>query len=266
MFSNRVIVSFEGKCEMNCKHCFALEQESKYVEDNVDTVVESLVNREFDIIYVSHNKENFLYADAGVTLCEKLYERYCKDLCITSRCVLDDEMLDRLVLLNNKMKNKGQRLYWCESVPALQSASIIEDLRKVPSPEERINFLGRLRENGIPSILSVRPLFPSEVIPDDEIRELLSMALNKIDAVITGGLITTEEIDKRLELNQQNWKYLKGNDSAYLVGAISKKARFVDVRREVLHLKECCDLYEMKFFEHSLQAINYLASKIESDT
>ena len=59
------------------------------------------------------------------------------------------------------------------------------------------------------------------------------MAIGNVDAIITGGLITTEEIDKRLGLNYENWKYLEGNDSAYLVEAISDKARFVDVREEI---------------------------------
>ncbi len=262
MFSNRVIVSFEGRCEMNCKHCFALEQESNYMKNDIDIIVNSLFDKEFDIIYVSHNKENFFHASDGVNLCERLYEKYGKDICITSRCVLNDEMFNRIVLLNDKMKKKGKRIYWCESVPAVQSASIIEDLSIVPSPEERINFLGKLKINGVFAILSIRPLFPSEVIPNEEIRQLVQMALNRVDAIITGGLITTEEIDRRLDLNQDNWKFLENNDSEYLVGAINKNARFVDVRNEILYLRDCCEACGIKFFEHSLQAVNYLASKM----
>lgn len=260
MFDKRVFVSFEGKCEMNCRHCFALEQEDEFNKNDISKIVDSLVDKEFDIIYVSHNKENFTNAEDGVKLCEKLYEKYNKDLCVTSRCILNNEMLSRVVRLNEKMKKNKKRIYWCESVPALTSASIIEDLKKLPLPEERIRFLGRLKINDIYSILTVRPLFPSVVIPDSEIAELISMASDKVDAVITGGLITTEAIDRRLDLKQVEWKYLENNDSAYLVGAISEKARFVDVRKEVVHLKECCNLHGVKFFEHSLQAINYLSN------
>lgn len=258
MLRKRAIISFEGRCEMNCKHCFALEQESNYAANDVNAIVDSLAKEDFDIIYVSHNKENFLYADDGVALCEKLFDRYGRDLCVTSRCVLNDEMLHRMAQLNRKMKKQDKQIFWCESAPALKSTSLMEDLGKVPSPEERICFLGRLRDNDICSILSVRPLFPSAVIPDDEIEELVKMASNKADAVITGGLITTAEIDQRLGLNREGWKYLDGNDSAYLVGAIGVEARFVDVRNEIYHLKDCCGLYGIKFFEHSLQAINAL--------
>lgn len=265
MFSNRIIVSFEGRCELNCKHCFALEQENEYMRNDVDAIVDSLDDKEFDIIYVSHNKENFWHAIDGVELCEKLYARYRKDMCITSRCVLDNEMFNRMVMLNNTMKNQGKRIFWCESVPALESASIIEDLNKVPSPEKRIDFLGRLRANDIYAILSIRPLFPSEVIPNEEIKRLIEMAIGNVDAIITGGLITTEEIEKRLVLNYENWKYLEGNDSAYLVGAISGKARFVDVRDEIMSLRNCCEVCEIPFFEHSLQAINYLTHRALSD-
>ena len=159
------------------------------------------------------------------------------------------------------MKRCNKHIYWCESVPALQSASIMEDLNKVPSPQERIKFLGKLKDGGIYSILTVRPLFPSVVVTYDEIDELVRLASNNIDAVITGGLITTDAIDRRLGINQEGWNYLEGNDSAYLVGAIGKNARFVDVRKEISHLRRCCDLYGVKFFEHSMQAINYLISK-----
>lgn len=108
-------------------------------------------------------------------------------------------------------------------------------------------------------------LFPSEVIPNEEIKRLIEMAIGNVDAIITGGLITTEEIEKRLVLNYENWKYLEGNDSAYLVGAISGKARFVDVRDEIMSLRNCCEVCEIPFFEHSLQAINYLTHRALSD-
>lgn len=262
MFKKREIVSFAGRCEMNCKHCFALEQENNLESNDVEMVVDSLKDKEFDIIYVSHNKENFFKPEDGLRLCERLYETYKKDLCVTSRCVLENETFEKLVLLNKKMKSKGKRIYWCASVPAMESASIMEDLSKVPSPKERIEFLHKLKTNGICSILSVRPMFPNSVIPDEEICNLIKQSAQSVHAVITGGLITTAEIDKRLGLIQTNWKYSPNNDSDYLVGAIGKEARFVDVEDEILHLKKCCDLYGVAFFAHSMQAINYLVTKL----
>lgn len=259
MFRKRVIVSFSGRCEMNCKHCFALEMEDVYKKNDIDGVVNEIAGMDFDIIYVSHNKENFYNSNEGIGLCEKLYDRYGKDLCITSRCVLTDNMIDRLEKLDRLMKGDGKRIFWCESIPALESASLTEDLNMVPEPLKRLHFIGELKKRGICTMMSVRPLFPCTIISNEEIHRLIKAALHNVDAIITGGLITTEEIDKRLNMNQETWDYLDNNESDYLVGAVKDNAKFVDVRKEIQHLKNCCDEFGIRFFEHSLQAVNSLA-------
>lgn len=260
MNKERVIVSFSGRCEMNCKHCFALEQEKDFQLNDVDSVVNSLEHENFDIIYVSHNKENFYKPWEGVELCEKLYYKYRKDLCITSRCVLDDNSFDRMVRLNDTMKKEGHDMFWCISIPALERAYVTEDFSKVPSPQERISFLEKIKLANIYSILTIRPLFPEQIISHEEIKNLLDLVQNCIDVVITGGLVVTDYILERLCIESQDLQYYEGNESQYLVGAISENARFVDVHKEKDMLRKYCEKLNIVFFEHSMEAINYLKS------
>lgn len=255
MIKERVLVSLPGKCPLNCKHCFALEQEEEGFS-SMDEVIESISDKNFDIIYVSHLKENFVNPEEGVCFCERLFERYRKDICVTSRCVLTDVFIQRLSRLNAAMKEQGHRLFWCESIPALESAALTEDLSKIPTPHERINFLEKLENAGITTIMSVRPLFPSSSISKNEIGRLIEYAKNCVSAVITGGLIVTPQIEKRFSIDTQNWEYSE-NNSDYLVGVIKNNAKFVDVNKELTVLSDCCKKNSIPFFLHSMQAINY---------
>ena len=62
----RELVSFDGACPYKCKHCytFGLNEENKNL--SIDDIVESLKEKEFDVIYVSHNKENFINPKEGI--------------------------------------------------------------------------------------------------------------------------------------------------------------------------------------------------------
>lgn len=256
----RLFVSFNGKCALGCKHCFAAEQTDGVCNDSVADVMNSITKEpnEFDIIYVSHYKENFVDENVGLELCEKLYDKYQKDLCITSRCVLSEINIRRLKLLNEKMEKNGNHIYWCESVPALESAGITENLNMLPSPRSRIDFLAKLKSMGIYSIVTVRPLFPSSVVETDEINKLLELVHENVDAVITGGLVLTNFIADRLNLDTRGWKFYEQNKSAYLIGAIADQARFVNVDEEIKAMRSKCHELGLPFFSHSTEVIQYL--------
>lgn len=247
---------------MGCKHCFATEINNGECENSIDEVMNSIQKEkdEFEIIYVSHYKENFTDQELGIELCKRLFEKYKKDICITSRSVLNDEGIQKIISLNHAMSEQNCRIFWCESIPALQSAGITENLNKIPTPEDRLTFLGKLKDAGICAIITVRPLFPSRVIGTDEINKLLELSVGKVDAVITGGLILTDSIEKRLGLNTKNWKFYECNQSAYLIGSGIEKARYVDVDDEVKNLKSKCNELGLPFFLHSTEAINNLKS------
>ncbi|MCM1286214.1 MAG: hypothetical protein NC213_07645 [Acetobacter sp.] len=263
-YTKRELVSFNGKCNFNCKHCFALELEDNQRTNSISQIINSLKSKEFDVIYVSHNKENFINVDEGIELCETLFNTYKKDICVTTRQVIEEQnALKTLKDLNNKMLNSGNSLYFSISIPALYSYDFTENKTFVPTPIQRILFMKSLKNMGIKVILTVRPLFPEKYIEKQEIIDLIRISQPFVDAVTTGGLIATDEILKRLSINKNDIDLSVNNDSDYLVGAVKENAMFVNVNKEIEYLKEICQKNNLQFFKHSMDALNYLYKNSE---
>ncbi len=108
VLKKRELVSFDGPCPYQCKHCYTygLDEENKHLTEN--DIVDSLKGKQFDVIYVSHNRENFVVPDEGIELCSKLFETYNKDMIAITRNVFNDEELDRFAKLSRKMKEAGK--------------------------------------------------------------------------------------------------------------------------------------------------------------
>lgn len=255
--SKREIVSFSGRCQMNCKHCFANEiVDGSERENEVSDILNSLEEKIFDVIYVSHYKENFYNQEKGLLLCEEIYNKFHCDICITTRCVLNSENIERIAKLNEKMISNGNNLTFCISIPALNSYKKIEDTKTIPTPEQRIEFSNQLRKNGITSIVTIRPLFPSSYISSEEIHSIVDKCENKVDAILTGGLCVNDNILKKLCLHKEDVTYLDNSKSEYLIG-VEKEFKEVNVKSEIDDLKAYCNSKNMPFFMHSMEALNY---------
>ena len=207
MITQRDFVSFSGRCPLHCKHCFASEIVDENVleidtKDDIQTIIKELSKKHFDVVYVSHYKENFYEADAGVDLCEKIYEAYKCDICVTTRCTFSGKPLFRIKELSRMMTSKGNRLSFCISIPALESYSKIENAELIPTPTQRIDFAGQLKAIGINSFISIRPLFPANFISTDEIHRLVDQCGDKIDGILTGGLYVNDNILNNLKFSR----------------------------------------------------------------
>ena len=131
ILKKREIVSFDGPCPYNCKHCYTFELDRTGDNRTVDEIVDSLMDKEFDIVYVSQRKDNFVNPDEGIELCEKLYDRYNCNLIAITRNIFDSKQLDRLDGLNKKMRCNNRYLFFAVSIPAIDSAELTEDLNKL---------------------------------------------------------------------------------------------------------------------------------------
>lgn len=267
IIKTRELVSFDGPCPYKCKHCytFGLNEENRHL--TVDDIVDSLKGKQFDVIYVSHNRENFVVPDEGIDLCTRLFETYNKDIIAITRNIFNEKELERFAKLSEKMKSKGKLLCLAVSIPALDSIEITEGSGIIPSPEKRIEFLKRAKEKNIKTILVIRPLFPNKIIPIREPLEILERCKTFVNCVLSSGLAVNDSILNQLGLSEKDFNYLEGNNSKYLLGAIDG-IKYVDVQDEIRQLKEKCkelninffdhSMEAIKFFDHSLQAINYL--------
>lgn len=259
MISNRELVSFSGKCPLNCKHCFTKEiVKDSEVENEIEDIIGQLSGKVFDVVYVSHYKENFYNPEKGIRLCEEIYKVYQCDICVTTRCTFSGGLLARIKELNDKMRMNGNNLTFCISVPAYESYAKLEDKTLIPTPQQRIDFAGQLKNMGVTSMVTVRPLFPANYIPTDEIHKIIDSCEGKVDAILTGGACVSERILKDLGVEKETFTYDKKEKSEYLVG-VEKEFDAVNVESELKDLESYCELKRIRFFRHSMEALNFFA-------
>lgn len=257
MITRREIVSFSGRCPLDCKHCFAKEVvDENEIENDIHTIISGLSGKHFDVVYVSHYKENFFDPDHGVELCEKIYNAYKCDICVTTRCTLSGKPLLRIKDLYRKMKETGNSLSFCISIPALESYEKLENREIIATPSQRIDFAEQLKRIGITTFVTIRPLFPSKFISSDEVHRIVDKCVDKVDGILTGGLCVNDNIIDSLQISHDDITYLGDTKSEYLIG-VEKKFQAVDVEEEMKDLEAYCKSKSLLFFKHSMEALNY---------
>ncbi len=257
MIKKRELVSFDDVCPFNCKHCYTFELNRTEQNRTINEIVDSLANKEFDVVYVSQRKDNFVNPDEGLELCEALYDRYNCNLIAITRNKFNSEQLDRLAKLNMKMRDNKKFLFMAVSIPALESAKVTEDLSKIPTPQERIEFLKDIHKRDILNILLIRPLFPDELVPVDEVLRIVYQCKNFVSCIVSSGLAVNEHILKRLNLKEDSLTY-SSEKIDYLVGAIEGNVKYIDVKDKIKSIDNECKKWGIPFFEHSVPALNYL--------
>ena len=257
MINKRVLVSFDGACPFYCKHCYTYGLEQGLNNRSIEEIIKSIEKKDFDIIYVSQKKENFANPDEGILLCELLYNRYHTDIMAITRNVFDEKQINRLRDLDQKMRNAGKQIFLAVSISAIESAGVTEDLERVPSPYERINFLRDVSKAGITTFLVIRPLYPQTIIPISEVFSLVDKSKNYVSGILSSGLAVNKTILDQLGLDENDFLYSEEDKSDYFVGAI-EDIKFTNVKKELKMLRDYCKKHNIPFFSHSLPAINYM--------
>lgn len=253
--TRRAFISFDAPCKFNCKFCYTYGIERNKIR-TMDEIISDLENEEFDILYVSQKNDNFSDADAGINLCIKSYNKFKCHLFIITRNVFSSEQIIKLKNLKEKMAGDGKQLFIACSINALRSWTKYENELSVPSPEKRIVFLETLNQSGLRPILMLRPVFPTNLIPSDELLEIIERAKGTVSCIVTGGLGVNNDVLDRLGLEEHDLCYNQNQE--YLQGAIECDIKFVDVEREIDLVSQKCNETNTPLFMHSMPALNYL--------
>ena len=246
----RALVSFQGPCPLKCKHCYTPELNRASLSDTKD-VVNSIKGTDAEIIYVSHDYENFYNQGKGIELCEKLFDKYHTHLMIITRMNLDDDIIKRLSALSVRMENEEKRLIFAESIFATDSYRISESEICAP-PRARIETLKKVKAKGIPTILMLRPVFPEKYVCLDEYKELLDSVKGYVNAVVTSGLIVTERILETLRISDE-MDYGVNLGSEYLSSL--ENTNYVNVENELKFIVNECRKRNLRCYLHSMNVV-----------
>jgi len=254
--NKRVLISFDDLCPYQCKHCYTLDIKRKSDNRTISEIVDSIASKEFDVVYVSQRRDNFVIPDEGLELCEEIFKRYKCNIFIITRNIFNKPCIERLLKLKNKMQENDKEIIVAVSVLATHSYTKSENPHIVPSPYERLEFLKELSNNGIKTVVIIRPVFPRHIIPIDELYEIVDICKTFDTCVVSSGLAVNDNIIWRLGLTSEDMCYLENTN--YLEGAMEGELRFLNVEKELDDLKLYCDKQKVPFFEHTMQSINYV--------
>lgn len=253
----REFASFSGTCPYACLHCYTFNPKYQIKgENSISKIVNSLQEKNFDVIYISGHKENFYEPNQGLELSEKLFETYHCDILITTRNVFNQEELNRLSKLNYRMKEEGKELFFCISIPALNSYQKLENNPLIPTPYQRMKFLSEVYLKDIITFLTIKPLCPNEFIPIEEPLEIIKRCKDYTTLVLSSGIIVDNYVLRRLKNFPTTYEYQQAPLMECLENDLS--VQYVDVTNELEKIQILCNQYGLPFFQHSMPAVEYI--------
>lgn len=198
--NNRAMISLgpltdKKYCPYNCAFCYVKSGFTKYTKMEIEDIIEFLIKnrKNYDIIYISGDTDSFAppRTDKAIELIKRISEVVSVDIMFTTRTIFDIESLTKLRKINECMKTKNNKLIASISISRLYSANYIEPY-PIPTPEERIETIKNLKENGLYTILATRPFLP--IISANEYIQIIRKTQNYVDCVIGEVWYTNEEL------------------------------------------------------------------------
>ena len=263
--NNRAMISLgplsdKKYCPYSCAFCYVKSGFMKYRKLEIKDIVEFLKNNKekYNIVYISGDTDSFAppRTEKAIELLEEISKNIDTDIIFTTRTIFSEENLKKLKSINEYIENKHYKLIASISISRLYSANYLEPY-PIPTPEERIKTLKKLKENGLHTILATRPFLP--IITSDEYIEIIKKAQNYVDAVL-GEIWYADEklindvckdfdmkdedfIDKTMDFddNDKIWKCYEAKET------VEKVTRF-------------CKQNQIQFFMRSYPAIEYIRS------
>lgn len=225
----------KGKyCTYSCPFCYVGGDFLSYASLTVDEIVEwvASVQEPYDVIYVSCDTDSFAPPREAEALA--LLHRLSQlgvDLLFTTRAVLSDTTVAHMEKIAASMARGDRTLIGCVSLAQLSVPHL--EPHPIPSPQERLAQLGRLRAAGLQTVLALRPFLPN--VPLDDYRELVRLGAPEAmvvlggvwyhdragvmqDAVLQGQRFERAEADSILrrmdfDSNDAEWQVYEGDEA-----------------------------------------------------
>lgn len=263
--NNRAMISLgpltEYKyCPYSCAFCYVKSGFNKYPNFNIDEIISYLkTNRnKYNIIYISGDTDSFAppRTSKAIELLEKISKSIDVDITFTTRTVFKTEDIKRLKNISDYMKTKNYKLIASISISRLYSSEFIEP-KPIPKPEERIELIKRLKENGIYTMLAVRPFLP--IIDSNEYIEIIKRCKNYVDVVL-GEIWYADEklindVCKSIDINKISFV-----DKIMDFDTNKKVWKCFEAQNIVKEVDKYCNQNNIKFYMRSYPAIEYIRS------
>lgn len=261
--NNRAMVSLgpltkNKYCPYSCAFCYVKSGFVKYPNLEINEILNYLINNrnKYNIIYISGDTDSFAppRTDKAIRLLEEIAKIIDVDITFTTRTVFTDSDILRLKTISDNMKEKGYKLIASISISRLYSSDFIEPL-PIPSPEERINVLKRLKESGLYTMLAVRPFLP--IISSDEYIEIIKKCSGFVDAVLGEIWYADEELIKTVckDIDVDKIHFV---DKKMDFDLGEKTWKCYEAESTIEKINKYCKENNIKFYMRSYPAIEYI--------
>lgn len=256
--NERVLTYSQLSCPLECKYCFVddmnynQQKEVTYLRERQFELLENLPD-EIKIIMLGCDTEFFQSKNDSLKTLERLL-RLGRDISVITKLNLDKSFLASLKTINEKLSQNGNILVFSETIPCLELSKKWEP--KAPNPYKRIKTLQEAYNQGLNTMVAIRPLLPD--VSDEELKKIIEATKDSCVGYYSGplylknidsGLIDKNDENLKIEKIQPHWMP-EGNEFYRI-----EKNGQMDYLRKIL------DGYSMPLFEGAAEGIKYLKEK-----
>jgi DNA repair photolyase len=258
---DRVLSYSKLICPLGCKYCFSEDlnniqsNNTAYLSEEQFELLKDLPE-EIKTIMLGCDTEFFQNKKEALDVLKQLSD-LDKDISIITKLSLDDNFVENLKIISNKMNEKGNFITFSVSIPCFESSSKWEP--KVPKVEQRIDTLKKVSDIGINSMVAVRPLIPN--IDKSELDKIINLTSSHVFGYYSGPLYL-KNFDNEL-LSKEELTELGCTFDEIEPNWMPKGNKFIKIENPELmkYLQKKVLSYGKEFFEGAAQGIEFLRKK-----
>lgn len=151
-------------CPYRCAFCYVQDGFKQYASLDEDAILKFLINNreKYNIIYVSGDTDSFAppRTQRALSLIERIVLETDCDVLFTTRTAFTEENYETLRRIVVEQNRTGNHLFACVSITRYSDNVSYLEPKPIPTPEERIEVLKRLKGVGVTTVLAMRPFLP----------------------------------------------------------------------------------------------------------
>lgn len=185
-------------CPYKCAFCYVQDGFKKYASLDEDAILKFLIDNRahYNIIYVSGDTDSFAppRTNRALSLIERIVLETDCDVLFTTRTKFTEDNYDALKRIIEEQRRTGNHLFACISITRYSDEVSYLEPYPIPTPEDRIEVLKRLKCLGATTVLAMRPFLPVVSVQDyltilEKSRGYIDIALGECFYFIPGGKI-----------------------------------------------------------------------------
>lgn len=206
-------------CRYRCAFCYVQDEFMSYAKLDIPDIMDFLVkNRaKYNIIYISGDTDSFASprTQVGINLIQNIVRAVNCDITFTTRSIFSEHEYEKISEIIKEHKKSGHKFIAGTSITRYSEDTAYLEPLPIPSPDERIQHIKRMKKAGAITLLGLRPFLPVVNKEDyitilDKVYPDLDIALGESFYFIRNGNIQnrvfpngiSDDIEKNIIHNQ----------------------------------------------------------------